>query len=296
MPALFETVTGYQSPSTTTAGTYTAFTAQSGQSFTVRSADSDPAGVMFAPFASFGAQGYLQIKSPRMHDNNVGTTFAVPVNTSFPQVNRLGPDGYEEPIYNVDTLTVQSTTAVSQTGSTSYLCGLQMYYNNLGSATQRMMTPAQVSSYSQPSAKIGDHYVTWVRPSSAGTAGVLGTGVAINATNDQFYADGFYALIGYLCPVSVGAVLISGIDTSNVYVGGPGSSDPVQTRNFFADLSLAQGVPLIPVIKANNKAGTYVYVADPATTTTAFTIGLIWVYLGAQAGNTGLVTGSGNLS
>ena len=289
MPPLLETVTGYQSPSTTTAGTYTAFTAQSGQSFTVRSSDSDPAGVMFAPFGSFGAAGYAQIKSARMHDFTVGTTFAVAANSAFPQVSEWAGDEYDETIWNVDTLTVQSTTVASQTAATSYLIGLQMYYQNLGSATQRMMTPAQVSSYSQPAAKIGTHYVSWVRPSSAGTAGVLGAGVAINATNDQFYADGYYALLGYLCPVSVGAVLLNGIDTSNVYVGGPGSSDPLITRSYFLDLSMRQNSALVPVIKANNKAGTFIYVADPATTSTAVTIGLIWVYLGSLGASAGLV-------
>jgi len=289
MPPLLETVTGYQTQATTTAGTYTAFTAQSGQSFTVRSADSDPAGDMFTPLASFGAAGYLQVKSARMHDVSIGTTFPVPVNTAFPQFNNLQDYTYEEPIWNVDTLTVQSTTVASQTGSTSYLVGLQMYYTNLGSATQRMMTPAQVTSYDNPASKIGDHYISWVRPSSGATAGVQGTGVAINSVNDQFYADGFYALLGYLCPVSFGAFLLQGIDTSNIIVGGPGSSNPMETRDFFVRLSNAQGLPLIPVIKANNKASTFVYVADPATTSTAFTVGLIWQYLGSLAGGAGII-------
>ena len=289
MPALLETVTGYVTEATTTAGTYFAFAAQSGQSFTVRSSDSDPAGVMFAPFGSFGAAGYAQVKSPRMHDNTIATTFAVAANTAFPQVSEWAGDDYDEPIWNVDTLTVQATTVASLTASTSYLIGLQMYYANLGSATQRMMTPAMVSSYDTPASKIGTHYVSWVRASSAGTAGVLGAGAAINSTNDQFYADGYYALMGYLCPVSVGAVLLQGIDTSNIYVGGPGSSDPLVTRDYFCQLSARQNQALIPVIKANNKAGTYIYVADPATTSTVFTIGLIWVYLGSLAAGAGLV-------
>lgn len=289
MPALLETVTGYQSPATTTAGTYTAFTAQSGQSFTVRSSDSDPAGVMFAPFASFGAAGYLQVKSPRMHDFTIATTFPAGPNTTFPQVSELAGVDYDEPIWNVDTLTVASTTVASQTAATSYLAGLQMYYANLGSATQRMMTPAQVGAYSSPQSKIGTHYVSWVRAASAATAGEQGPGQAINSVNDQFYADGYYALLGYLCPVSVGAVLVQGIDTSNILVGGPGSSDPLVTRNYFADLSNRQNAPLIPVIKANNKAGTTVYVADPATTSTTFTIGLIWRYLGSLPSGAGLV-------
>jgi hypothetical protein len=108
--------------------------------------------------------------------------------------------------------------------------------------------------------------------------------------NDQFYADGYYALVGYNCPVAVGAVLLNGIDTSNVYVGGPGSSDPKVTRSYFLDLSGRQNSALVPVIKANNKAGTFIFVADPATTSTAFTIGLEWVYLGSLGSAAGLVS------
>lgn len=290
MPPLLETVTGYKTDATTTAGTYTAFSAQSGQSFTVRSSDSDPAGVMFAPFGSFGAAGLAQVKSARMHDFTVATTFVAGPNTAFPNTNEWAGDEYDETIWNVDTLTVQGTTLANQAGPTSYLIGLQMYYANLGSATQRMMTPAQVASYSQPQAKIGTHYVSWVVASSGGTAGHLGPGVAINSVNDQFYADGYYALVGYTCPVAVGAVLLNGIDTSNVYVGGPGSSDPKVTRSYFLDLSGRQNSALVPVIKANNKAGTFIFVADPATTSTAFTIGLEWVYLGSLGSAAGLVS------
>lgn len=289
MPPALETVTAYNNPSTTTAGTYTTYTAQAGQSLTIRSADSDPAGNMIQVFADGGVQHYAQIKSARMHDYVVGTTFAVPANTGFSVSYQVTPETYQEPIWNVDLLTVQSTTVASQTAATNYLIGMQMYYSNLGSATQRMMTPAQVSQYSNPTQKVGDHYVTWCRPQSAGTAGQLGTGVAINATNDQYWADGFYALLGYLCPVGVGAVLVQGIDTSNLYVGGPGSADPKVTRNYFQDLSNAQGAALVPVIKANNKATTFIYVADPGTTSTTFTVGLIWQFLGTQASQTGLV-------
>jgi len=282
MGAALETVTGYQSPGTTTAGTYTTFTVQNGQSFTVRATPTDQAGEMFAPFASFGAAGYLQIKSARMHDQTIGTTFAVAANSAFPQVNSVAGLGYDEPTWNTDVLTVQATTVASQTASTSYLAGMQMYYPSLGGIQQNMMTWAQVQQYINPGNKTGLHYVSWVRPASSGTAGVLGTGVAINATNDQFKANHSYALVGYLAPTSVGAVLVQGTDTGNLYVGGPGSSDPVQTRDFFRELSDKQGIPSIPIVQANNKGNTLVYVADPATTSTTFTIGLIWIDLGTN--------------
>jgi len=282
MGAALETVTGYQSPATTTAGTYTTFTANTGVSFTIRATPTDQAGNMLGVFTSFGAAGYAQIKSARMHDQTIGTTYAVAANTAFPQVNTVTPDDYDEPIWNTDVLTVQSTTVASQTASTSYLVGLQMYYPSLGGINQNMMTWAQVQSYINPANKTGLHYTSWVRPASSGTAGLLGTGVAINATNDQFKANHSYALLGYLAPTSVGAVLFQGTDTGNLYLGGPGSADPVQTRSFFVDQSLKQNLPLVPIIQANNKGNTFVYIADPATTSTTFTIGLTWLDLGTN--------------
>lgn len=280
MGAALETVSGYLTAATTTAGTYQAVTVQNTQSFTVRATPTDLAGNMLGVFASFGAAGYAQIKSARMHDQTIGTTFAAPVNTSFPQVNTLSPTDYDEPLWNTDVLTVQLTTVASQTASTAYLIGFQNYYPSLGGIQQNMLSWAGVQSYINPGMKTGLHYVSWVRPSSSGTAGAIGTGVAINATNDQFKANHSYALLGYLCPVSVGLVLIQGTDTGNLYVGGPGSTDPVQTKGYFVHQSIDQNLPLIPIIQANNKGGTLVSIADPATTSTAFTIGLIWLDLG----------------
>lgn len=280
MGAALETLSGYLTAATTTAGTYQALTVQNTQSFTIRATPSDQAGNMLAVFGSFGAAGYGQIKSARMHDQTIGTTFALGANTAFPNVNQVSPYDYDEPLWNTDVLTWQITTVASQTASTAYLLGAQMYYPNLGGIAQNMMTWAQVQSYINPAQKTGLHYVSWVRPSSSGTAGAIGTGVAINATNDQFKANHSYALLGYLCPTSVGCVLVQGTDTGNLYVGGQGSSDPVQTRSYFVDQSIAQNLPLVPVIQANNKGGTLISVADPATTSTAFTIGLIWLDLG----------------
>lgn len=280
MGAALETITAYANPATTTAGTYVALTPQNGQSLTVRATPSDQAGNMLSPFASFGVQGYLQVKSARMHDQTVGTTFAVPANSGFPQVNNLGGREYDEPLWNTDVLTLQATTVASQTAASNLLGGLQMYYPALGGIQQNMMSWAQVQSYVNPANKTGLHYVSWVRPASNATAGIIGTGVAINATNDQFKANHSYALLGYLCPVSIGAVLLQGTDTGNLYVGGPGSSDPLVTRDYFVELSNAQGLACVPIIQANNKGNTNVFVADPATTGTTFTVGLIWLDLG----------------
>jgi len=275
-----ELITAYNSPSTTTAGTYTAFTANSGQSFTIRQANGNPCGQILTPWGQFGAAGKLQLKSPRLHDTTIGDTYHVNIGTgSFGVDPLLGLDD-DEPAYATDILTAQMTTDVSQTTTTQYSMGLPVYYTDLPGIDANLMTWQQVRSLYNWTNKVGLHYISWVGPSSAGTAGLIGTGVLINATNDQFKAGHSYALLGYTVSAVCTAVLIQGTDTGNLYVGGPGSTNVNTTRNWFVDLSIAQGLPLIPVIQANNKGATNVFVVDSATTSTAFVISLHWVDLG----------------
>jgi hypothetical protein len=66
-------------------------------------------------------------------------------------------------------------------------------------------------------------------------------------------------------------------------LGGPGTTNVNNTRNWFVDLSLAQNLPLIPIIQANNKGATSVYVQDAATQSTAFTVSLHLMDLGILA-------------
>ena len=71
MGTAFEVVTGLNSPSTTTAGTYTAFTANSGQSFAIRQANGSPAGKVLGPWGQFKAAGKLQIKRSEEHTSEL---------------------------------------------------------------------------------------------------------------------------------------------------------------------------------------------------------------------------------
>lgn len=283
MGAAFETVSGYANPGTTTAGTYISLTAQNGQSFSIRNTGTNQqAGLMFSPFADFGVTGFLQIKSPRMHDYVIGTDFPVPASSAALAGDLLGGDVYKEPVWSTDTLTVQFTTQASQAAATSYVGAFDVYYPTLGGINANVATWAQVQSYLNANTNVGDHYVSWVRPSSAGTAGVLGIGVAINSTNDQFKANHTYALIGYLAPVQFSIWVVNGVDTGNLYVGGPGVVNPRVTAKWFADRSMDQGIACIPLIQANNKNTTQVSVAD-LTASTAYTVGLIWADCGIIA-------------
>ena len=280
MPRALETVVAYSTQATTTAGTYFALTAASGQSFSIHQANGVPAASLLAPWGRFGAAGYLQVKSPRMHDTTIGTTFAVQADTSDLAGAPLQGLDYTEPAYSTDVLTVQATTAASQAASTAYGAGLPVYYPDLPGISANLMSWQQIAGMSSSTTKVGDHYISWVSATPSATAGTIGAGVAINSTNDQFKANHSYALLGYLPQTAVDTVLLQGVDTGNLQIGGPGTLDVRSTRNWFVDLSLAQGLPLVPIVQANNKGNTFVSVADSQTVATAKVVGLVWMDLG----------------
>ena len=280
MGKALETVVAYATEATTTAGTYFALTANTGQSFSIRQANGVPAAQLLAPWANFGVAGYAQVKSPRMHDTTIGTTFAVQASSGAFAGDPLQGLDYEEPAYSTDIITVQATTAASQAASTAYGLGLPVFYADLPGIAANLMSWQAIAGLVNSQSKVGDHYVSWVSCARGATAGALGVGSAINSTNDQFKANHSYALLGYLPQAQVATVCLQGVDTGNLQVGGPGCLNADVTRNWFVDLSLGQGLPLVPVVQANNKGNTFVSIADAQSTAGSVVVGLIWMDLG----------------
>ncbi len=285
MGAAFETVTSYVTNGTGTAGTYYAAAAQSSQSLTVRATPTDQAGVMMNVFGQSSVATLMRINSARMHDQVVGTEFGLPIYSAATAPGLASGDDYEEPLWNTDVLSVAFTTIA--TAAFTGIAAWTAYYPQIGGIQQNVMTWAQVESYVNVANKTGLHYVSWVTPTIGGTVGVIGAGTAINATNDQFKANHSYALLGYLTPTAVGVVQIQGTDTGNLYVGGPGSPDPQVTSQYFAKMSRATGLACIPIIQANNKGNTFVYLTDAHATSGTPIIGLVWMDLGTGVPSVG---------
>ena len=284
MGRALETVVGYLEGSAVTAGAYQGFTPHSAQSFAIRASDGVPSAKILAPWGQYGAAGFLQMKSPRLHDTTIADTMLVKVDTVFNAQAPLFDLDDSEPGYSTDVLSVSVTTLANAADDITYSIGLPIYYPSVSGVDQSMITNAMLSGYNSPNTKIGDHYISWVTPESSATLGDLGVGVAINSINDQFYADGAYALLGYICNDELATVAITGTDTGNLWVGGPGSQNTDLTRGWFETISMAQQLPLIPVIKANNRNNTFVAVATGTDVSTAHTVGLIWCYLGTASG------------
>lgn len=267
-----ETIPGsYTAAASTGAQAYTAGTQQS---FQVRALAANAKASIRALWTQSQDAGYTRIRSPRMHDDVVGFQFAHLVNNTSP----LGLECIDQEVFSQDTLTVEDYFTAAP-GTNVQQVGFQVYYDDIPGIAANYWTWAQVQQ-AMAAAPVPNQYLgVYVLPVPAGTVGAWGTGLALNSSQDVFKANSWYGLIGYECPTRVTAWSILGTDLGNLYVGGPGSVDPIITRTWFKRMEDYTGLPSIPVINSQNKGSTLVQVFD-ITTATAKPIGLIFAYLG----------------
>jgi len=86
-------------------------------------------------------------------------------------------------------------------------------------------------------------------------------GELITADSDLLIANRDYALLGATCRTRVHCIALSGPDTGNDKIGVPGMLRAEVASQFFRLLSIAHGLPLIPVINSGNKSSTSLFVA-----------------------------------
>jgi len=153
-------------------------------------------------------------------------------------------------LYSNDVLTVE--LAGSAVGGDIEYVLMMLLYEDLAGAAATFIGPDELQRRGMNISAVENTISTGATAAWAGSE-------AINAEFDQFHANGLYALAGYVVDVEAPAVAWRGPNTSNYRVGGPGlETDRSITREWFINLSKATGVPLIPVISAENKAGTLI--------------------------------------
>lgn len=262
MPQALETLVGYVTSGTGTT-TYDNLVFTAPQSTTVRAYQQGGAYLQDVWGATSAAQWLLSIKSPRMHDDVLGMQFAVGAYTNTgstvifnPQT--LLPGLQSQPLYSTDTLVV---SANATTATNKFLGVFNIRYDSLPGISSRLFTWDQVRG------NIANLVGVEVQPAASGTAGHLGTGVALNSVTSRLKANKDYALLGYSTSIPVGAILITGTDTGNLLVGGPGLPNTADTGNFFVDNSIKYQSGQIPVINSLNQGGTFVYVQDITAST-----------------------------
>jgi hypothetical protein len=262
MGKALETLTGYVT-SGTGSTTYDNLVFTAPQSTTVRAYQNGSAYLQDVWGATSAAQWLLSIKSPRMHDDVLGMQFAVGAYTNTgstvifnPQT--LMPGFQQQKLYSTDTLVV---SANATTGTNKFVGVFNIYYEDLPGISSRLFTWDQVRN------NIANYVGVEVQPQASGTAGHFGTGVALNSVTTRLKANKDYAILGYSTSIPVSAILITGVDTGNLFLGGPGLPNTNDTGNFFVDNSVKYQSPQIPVINSLNQGGTFVYCIDVTAST-----------------------------
>lgn len=226
---------------------FAALTANTDQSFAVRFHTQPGTAVLEEMWTQQLTAGQIRVNSPNMHDDNVGIRMVA--NASA--VRRLLPEESTEILMPQDTLEVAMTGDVAATTS----AGLLIYYGDLPGISARLHAWEEIKP------RIEHLYGFPVAIAGPTTAGDWSAGVALNATVDEFKANRDYAILGYTLDTECCAVAVSGSDTGNLKVGGPGPLLADETRAFFVDQGRRTGTPHIPVINSANRAGTRAFVA-----------------------------------
>jgi hypothetical protein len=239
---------GYQATAAATTGT--AATAFSGDSLNIKNAIDGTKISLLSAFSKNQTLGAQQIVAPSFSDTTRGIRWVAPAAlTAYP---------FRGPM--VQPLTPQELISATIIGTA--VAGdieqgiLSIYYENSPGLNGKYMTPEDVMSQ-------GVRSVT-VQCSVTATAAGGWTGAElITADSDLLRANTPYAVIGGAVGIQVTAVGLRAPDWSNLRVAFPGDPNmPDETNNWFALLSKAAGMPLIPTFNSANKNNIFVDVAD----------------------------------
>lgn len=242
--AAIEVVTGRV---TNPGASFTALTANTGNSFAIRSHTPEGTAYIAEAWTQNASAGSLRIRSPRLHDDVVGIRhIANPA-----AVRRLWPEEARQPVFPQDTLTVEMTGGAAEVDAAA----LFIYYEQLGGIAARLLAWEEVMP------RIEALHAFPVAITGPATSGDWSAGNILTTTVNEFKANRDYAFLGYTLDAECLAVAIAGTDTGNLKVGGPGPLFADETRAFYVDQSRRLGKPCIPVINAANAPGTLAHIA-----------------------------------
>jgi hypothetical protein len=227
--------------------TFTALTVNTGNTLTVR--NSPRGAYLLDVWGNFqGTAGIVRITSPRLHDNVNGIYLRPKAATVVPLKSR-----YAQALVSQDTLAIEAQG--SATGGDIEIVGFNWYYPDLPGSNGTFLHPGELATWGTGQIMAFENTI------STGTAGGWSGAEAVNAEQDQFKANRWYAILGYVVQVASGnkpgSIQYISPDFGNLGVGGPGDDTyKIETRNYFVNLSAEYGVPLIPCFNAANKGAT----------------------------------------
>ncbi len=238
MPMALDTVGFYA----TNPGTGAAATASPGDSFTNRNA-TPGSYIGLEQIGRQGAtEGYVQIKSPLLHDNVRGIQITPSETPSARLVSR----------YGIQALKPQDTLSVSLAGGTAEVDAgfYQVGYDDLPGSAARLHSWGDIAGLVQ--------YIKWQEVDfNTNATAANWADTVITTTENLLEANVDYAVLGYLTDVAVLAFGIKGGETNNLRICGPGVLRSEVTTEFFIQQSMDTGKPRIPVFNSSNRFSVY---------------------------------------
>jgi hypothetical protein len=244
MGRILDTVTGFV---TAPGAVFTAWTMATGDSLAVRAATPNTNIWLIGAWAWNQVAGVMRVRSPRLHDNVQGIRMRTPVNLVNNRIPIRLVSGAAQKLFTQDTLIVEQTG--SAVGGQIETGSLLIWYDDVPGVSARTIDQATLK-------KAGVNIMEQEVTITTGVAGGYSGGVAVNsqAGTDDWKANTDYALLGVFTDSRLCTITLKGVDSGNVRVGIPGElSEPDEAQNWFASLSAATGLPMIPVFNSQNK-------------------------------------------
>lgn len=215
-----------------------------GDTLTVRNFENPANAFLVDTWSAAATASIYRIRSPKLHDNVQGIRFR----TVAAAVRALLSELEVQQLYAQDTLIAELAGGAAETDGASLL----VYYQDLPGSNARL------SSIDAITPRIVNLVNVEVAVGAGAAVGTRIAGVAINATFDLLIANTDYALLGYETDTTGLSVGVRGPDTGNYRVGGPMTTERIETRDWFVRLNRKLGLPTIPIINSANKGGTLV--------------------------------------
>jgi hypothetical protein len=202
--------------------------------------------------ASGATVDFIRFRSPRLHDANQGLRIWVGATLR----RELMPFGLQEQLYPSDTPIVEIDATGAATNGVLFSYG----FDDLPGVAPLMDTWENIKPRIV-------HTMGCEVDVTSGAIGAWGASAALNSVFDNFEAGANYAWLGYTCSAACLGIAMTGKDTGNVKIGGPGNTDPIETHEYFIRWDRATPQPRIPIIQANNRSSTILQNVDVAAAT-----------------------------
>lgn len=227
--------------------TITALTANTNNTFTTRSFPEQSPAYLTGLWAQNATAGVVRLRSPRLHDNVQNIRYRSPAAA----IRNFLPDEAMQHMYPNDPLIFEQSGGAAETDSAAFM----VYYTDLPGIA------ARVAMWDQVKPRIRNLLTVEVPVVGPVTAGDWSAGTVITTGFDLLKSDTDYAFLGWQSGTASLAVALQSSDTGNLRIGGPGTTEAIETRDYLVSLSKALGMPCIPILNSNNRGSTNAFVA-----------------------------------